>query len=247
MCFLGKKEEGFSSSYNKVNHLNGSNCAPQPSCLSVNSPVFAEGRTWWFSCSSFHAFPTRNPTCLSPSHLPVNLCQPHGCAWWIPLQLRLSGLLCPFSLFAVERFRLIKLCLLDSFFSVQHCFQPVLVCLGFCLDFQRLFWPTRTWGGKKKQPKKTKHKTFPVQSFHKRTKFNCKVNWGDQSSSGCRQWGGSSALINETSLIQGEKIISTAIGHTWDMTPGSWTCQINNTPLILSSHATKPFSRSWVL
>lgn len=73
------------------------------------------------------------------------------------------------------------------------------------------------------------------------------MNWGDQSSSGCRQWGGSSVLINEMSLIQGEKIISTAIGQTWDMTPGSSTCQINNTPLILSSYPIKPFSCSWVL
>lgn len=94
---------------------------------------------------------------------------------------------------------------------------------------------------------KTKHKTFPAQLLHKRTKFNCKVNWGVQSSSGCRQWGGSSVLINEMSLIQGEKIISTAIGQTWDMTPGSSTCQINNTTLILSSYPVKPFSCSWVL
>lgn len=54
-------------------------------------------------------------------------------------------------------------------------------------------------------------------------------------------------LINEMSLIQGEKIISTAIGQTWDMTPGSSTCQINNAPLILSSYPIKPFSCSWVL
>jgi len=49
------------------------------------------------------------------------------------------------------------------------------------------------------------------------------------------------------SLIQGEKIISTAIGQTWDMTPGSSTCRINNTPLILSSYPIKPFCCSWVL
>lgn len=49
------------------------------------------------------------------------------------------------------------------------------------------------------------------------------------------------------SLIQGEKIISTAIGQTWDMTSSSSTCQINNTALILSSYPVKPFSCSWVL
>lgn len=42
-------------------------------------------------------------------------------------------------------------------------------------------------GGWLKKKTTTKHKTFPAQLFHKRTEFNCKVNWGDQSSSGCRQ------------------------------------------------------------
>lgn len=124
-----------------------------PACQSIHQCLQREGHDG-FRAPHSTLSQQETPPCLSPSHLPVNLCQPHGCAWWIPLQLRLSGLLCPFSLFAVERFRLIKLCLLDSFFSMQHCFQPVLVCLGFCLDFQRLFWPTRTWGEKKKKTTK---------------------------------------------------------------------------------------------
>lgn len=76
-----------------------------------------------------------------------------------------------------------KLWLLDSFsYNVSSQFYSVCdsarISRG-CFDQLEL--------GEEGETNKTKHETFPAEPFHKRTKFNCKVNWGYQSSSGCRQ------------------------------------------------------------